>query len=69
MNNKPNPILRASNTDKDGKPLRLDVGGTRDISKPYAKPKFKLVYDPVNGIQFVSPSMKVRTIQPSDYFD
>ena len=68
MNEKAKSILKASNTDKDGKPIRLDLGGVRDISKPYAKARFKLIYDPIKGVLFVDPRTKVRTLQPSDFF-
>lgn len=69
MKDKPNPRFRASNSDEKGLPIRLDAGGVRDISRPYANAKFKLIYDPKQGVIFVSPNTKVKTIQPRDFFD
>ncbi|MGC3960486.1 MAG: hypothetical protein QM813_21920 [Verrucomicrobiota bacterium] len=60
--------LKASNTDADGKPLRLDLGGTRDISKPYAKPRWRLAYIEGIGAVFVPAGAEIKAKHPSDFF-
>jgi hypothetical protein len=59
--------FKKSNTDEKGLPLRIDLGGVRDESKPYARAKFKLIYVPGKGATFVRTDTEVKTLQPSDF--
>jgi len=60
--------LRVPNRDANGLPLRLEYQQVqRDITKPYARVGWKLVYIPGQGAVFVPKDTPVKPKHASDF--
>jgi hypothetical protein len=60
--------LKVSNVDEKGLPLRLDSRGVeRDISRPYPRVGWKLVYVAGEGAVFVPKDLPVKPKHVSDF--